>query len=247
MAVDRQSDAPVLRDAPLGDVQVAHDLHAADHAEHHAPLDLRRLDEHAVDAEAHAQLGPVGLQVDVRRALLDGLSDDLVDQPDDRRVVGGLAQLDDLGRTAVVVENVGPGDDVVKARQARDQALDVLAARDRRTDLLAGQQRDVIDRQDVGGIGHRDEQRALVDERDRDGLVALGGGDRDQVRRLHVGLEDAEIEVLEAVALGQRAREPVRRQRAVLDEDVLRHRASCAAPRRSRRRRARARRGRDRR
>ena len=45
----------------------------------------------------------VGLEVDVRRALLDGLGDDLVDELDDRRVVGGLAQVDDLGR-AVVVE-----------------------------------------------------------------------------------------------------------------------------------------------
>ena len=56
VAVDRQADATVLRHAPLGDVEVAHDLHAADDAEHHPPLHHRGLDEHAVDAEAHAQL-----------------------------------------------------------------------------------------------------------------------------------------------------------------------------------------------
>ena len=53
--------------------------------------------QHAVDAEAHAHLAAVGLEVDVGGALLDGLGDDLVDELDDRRVVGGLAQVDDLG------------------------------------------------------------------------------------------------------------------------------------------------------
>ena len=40
---------------------------------------------------------PVGREVDVGGALLDGLGDDPVDELDDRRVVGGLAQVDDLG------------------------------------------------------------------------------------------------------------------------------------------------------
>ena len=103
MAVDRQADATILRDAPLGDVEVAHDLHAADDAEHHPPLDRGGLDEHAVDPEAHAQLVAVGLEMDVRGALLDGLGDDLVDEPDDRRVVGRLAQVDDVGRALVLL------------------------------------------------------------------------------------------------------------------------------------------------
>ena len=46
-------------------------------------------------------------------------------------------------------------------------AADVLAAGDRRPHLVAGHQRDVVDDEDVAGIGHRDEHRALVDERDR--------------------------------------------------------------------------------
>ena len=72
-------------------------------------------------------------------------------------------------------------------------------------------QRDVVDREDVRRVGHRDEQRALVEERDRHRLVALGGRDRDEVRRGHVDLEDAEVEVVEAVALGDGARELVLR------------------------------------
>ena len=53
--------------------------------------------EHAVDAEADAQLAALGREVDVGRALLDGLGDDAVDELDDRGVVGGLAEVDDLG------------------------------------------------------------------------------------------------------------------------------------------------------
>ena len=92
-----QADAAVLRHAPLGDVEVAHDLHAADRAGDHPLGDRRRLLEHAVDAEAHAQLLAVGRQVHVRGADLDRLGDDLVDELDDRRLVAALAQLDDLG------------------------------------------------------------------------------------------------------------------------------------------------------
>ena len=43
------------------------------------------------------QLAADRLEVDVRRALVDALGDERVDELDDRRVVGGLAQVDDLG------------------------------------------------------------------------------------------------------------------------------------------------------
>ena len=43
------------------------------------------------------QLAADGLEVDVGGALVDALGDERVDELDDRRVVGGLAQVDDLG------------------------------------------------------------------------------------------------------------------------------------------------------
>ena len=46
-------------------------------------------------------------------------------------------------------------------------------------------------------------------EADRDRLVALRGGGVDQVRGRHVDLEDGQVEVVEAVALADRARELV--------------------------------------
>ena len=96
-AIDGEADAPVLGQAPLGDVELGHDLHARDHAGGHAPRDGGDVLQDAVDAQAHAHLVAVGGEVNVGGAALDGLGDDLVDELDDRRVLGGLAQVDDLG------------------------------------------------------------------------------------------------------------------------------------------------------
>ena len=134
-----------------------HDLHAADDAGDHAPRHGRGVLEHAVDAEAHAQLAAVGREVDVGRALLDGLGDDPVDELDDRRVVGRLAQVDDLGCACLLLLDEGGLHDVVEARQARDERGDVLARGDRRADLVAAHHRDVVDREHVRRVGHRDD------------------------------------------------------------------------------------------
>ena len=200
--------------------------------------------EHAVDAEAHAQLAPVGRQVDVGGAALDRLGDDLVDELDDRRVFGGLVQRDDLPAVFFdFLEHLGGlADDVFEPVQARDQRGDVVRRRDRDADLVAGHDRDVVDGEHVRGVGHRDEQRALVGERHRHRLVALGDGRADEVGGGHVDREDAEVEVVEAVALGQRAREPVLGERAVFEQHPLGRGAGRCASSRARRRPACARR-----
>ena len=161
LAVDREPDAAVLRHAALGDVEVAHDLHAADRAGDHPLGDRRRLLQHAVDAEAHAQLTPVGGEVHVGGARLHRLGDDLVDELDDRRLVAALAQLDDLGGAGRrLLLELGGLDDVVQARQAADQLDDVLARGDGRPHVVAGHHGDVVDRHDVARVGHREQQRA---------------------------------------------------------------------------------------
>ncbi len=115
-------------------------------------------------------------------------------------------QRDDLGAVVAVLEHFGGlADDVFEPVQARDQRGDVVRRRDRDADLVAGHDRDVVDREHVRRVGHRDQQRALVGERDRHRLVALGDGRADEVGRGHVDLEDAEVEVVEPVALGERA------------------------------------------
>ena len=86
--------------------------------------------EHAVDAEAHAHLAALGLEVDVRGALVDRLADDRVDELDDRRVVRGLADLGDL-RELLLADLDRLGDRVVEAAHPADQAGDVVRARPR--------------------------------------------------------------------------------------------------------------------
>ena len=160
-AVDVQRDAAVLGHAALGDVEVGHDLDARDHAGHEAPRHARGLAEHAVDAVAHDEVALDGLEVDVGGALLDALADERVHELDDRRVGGRLAQVDDLG-AVVLVDRLGD-DDLVEGVQALDERGDVLLGRDGGTHLVAAHQRDVVDGEDVAGIDHRDEQRAVVD------------------------------------------------------------------------------------
>ena len=54
---------------------------------------LHDLVEHAVDAEADAEHLLVRLDVDVARALADGVGQERVHQADDRRLLGGALEL----------------------------------------------------------------------------------------------------------------------------------------------------------
>ena len=167
-----------------------------------------------------------GLEVDVGGALVDALRDERVDELDDRRLVGGLAEVDDLRPL------VGDGlldDHVVDLVHAPDERADVLLRRDGGADLVAGHQRDVVDREHVARVDHRDEQRALVEEADGDGGVALRGRGGQQVGRGHVDAEGVEVDVVDAEALGDDPGELVRGQDAAVDEDLAR--APAAGPR----------------
>src|SRR3989442_1286436 len=84
-----EPDAPVLREALLGDVEVAEDLDARDDGGVEL-ADLARdvgLVEHAVDAVAHAELVVKRIDVNVAGAQLQGFGEDLVDELDDRCVL----------------------------------------------------------------------------------------------------------------------------------------------------------------
>ena len=95
LALDAHVDAPVLRQALLGDVHARHDLDAGDQRGLVA-LELRRhrrLVQDAVNAVADAQLVFRRLEMNVRRAVLERLPDDLVDELDD---AGFLVALGDF-------------------------------------------------------------------------------------------------------------------------------------------------------
>ena len=105
--------------------------------------------------------------MDVGGSELDRLGDDRVHELDDRRVLGGLAQVDDLGGAGLVLLLDRLLDGVIEAVQLGDQRGDVLARGDGRADLEPGHDGHVVDREHVGRVGHGHEQRAIVDERDR--------------------------------------------------------------------------------
>src|SRR3989449_925483 len=79
----------VLRLAALGDVELGHDLDPRDDGPPVGAGDLLMLGAAAVDAipDHRVLLGAVGLDVDVGRARLVGVHDDLVGEADDRAVV----------------------------------------------------------------------------------------------------------------------------------------------------------------
>ena len=110
--------------------------------------------------------------------------------------------------------------DLVEGVQALDERGDVLLGRDGRAHLVAGHQRDVVDGEDVARVDHRDQQRAVVEDLDRHRAVALGRARGQQVGGRHVDPEDAEVDLVDAEALGDDARELVGRQDAALDEHL---------------------------
>ena len=88
LGADGGGEASVLGESGFGDVEVGNDLEARDDGAVKLPGVGDDLAEVAVDAEAHAALGFLGLDVDVGGALADGEVDHLVDEGDDGVGVG---------------------------------------------------------------------------------------------------------------------------------------------------------------
>ena len=88
--------AAVLRQPALADVERGHDLDAAGDRGEQVLRHFQRLVQPAVDAVADPQAALGRLDVDVAGAFLDGVVDDVVDQPDDRRLAGDLLDVADV-------------------------------------------------------------------------------------------------------------------------------------------------------
>ena len=83
--VDGDLEAPVLGHAPLGDVELRHDLDARDHLlGYFIAGDRGHLHQHAVDAVAHHQPIGQGFEVHVAGARAQGVVERRVHQLDDR-------------------------------------------------------------------------------------------------------------------------------------------------------------------
>ena len=109
--------------------------------------------------------------MDVGRALVGGLADHRVDEPDDRRVLGVG---DEEVRRLVVLEVGRVVDPALHARPRPDAVGGLEQLRrvgDDRDDLAVGDHLEVVEREHVGRVGDRDAQHAVL-LLDRDRAVA---------------------------------------------------------------------------
>ena len=222
LTLDVQRHSPVLRDALLGDVHVGHDLDAADDARNHPLWDLGRLDKNAVDPEPDPHLTIATLEVDVRGAVVRRLAEDGVHELDHGRVVGRLAEVRQILEAPlgfVFLDRLRDGR--VKRVEPADQRLDVLGRRDGDPAHGTRDHLDVVDRDHVRRVGHREQHGVVGQEANRHGVVAAGGGRRDQVGGADVNLVGVEVEVEEAVALGDGAGELIRVDHPLLEKQRL--------------------------
>ena len=174
-AVDRQADAAVLRQALLGDVEVGHDLHAADDAVDHAARapwsrsastpSMRKRTRICVPSGARwmseAPCSTAWAMIWLT-SLMTGAS-----SADSRRSTISAVVLLGLHRRRSATTSSRRVSRLIRPAMSSREAT-------AGADLEAGHQRDVVDGQDVGRVGHRDEQRALAEER-RPGPPRSGG------------------------------------------------------------------------
>jgi len=218
-------DAAVLRDPPFRDVELRHDLDAGEDRRLQLKRGGRHLLEHAVDPEAHAQLPFVRLDVDVARTAPHRLGDEGVDELDDRGLVRAprrrefrllRRRLDDLDLVALhrlhdVSHRLG------LVVQAVDGPLDLPLGGDVDLHLVAGHELDVVDGEEVGGVGHGHAQRA-AGASDRHDLELARDLGRDHADDGRIDLDALEIDAGGLVKLGQELEEALLGEDAELDE-----------------------------
>ena len=167
------ADAPVLRQAALGDVQVGHDLEARDHRQGQVLGRRRHLVERAVHAVADLELGLERLEMNVAGAVLDRLEQDQVHEADDRglvgqarhhrRVVGDRHLADFLGDLLVraqLLEDVGDAL-VLLGVELLDGLLDLRRVGHHQLDVLLDDEAQLVDAAGVQRVHQGDLQRGI--------------------------------------------------------------------------------------
>src|SRR6185437_2092060 len=163
-------DAPILRDAALGDVQSRHDFQAGGQLSGQGHRGMRDLFQDAVHAQPDAKNFLVGLEVNIRGAAANGVQHHLVDEPDDGRV------FDIVATGALVIELLFAADGFegvqIHALLFReggylvvdlldglvDGLLQLVVLDDDGLDAEARLELDFVDRVQVGRVGDRQEQ-----------------------------------------------------------------------------------------
>jgi hypothetical protein len=226
-ALVRDRHPAVLGTAPLGDVDLGHDLEAGGHAVLDAPVGALHLVQHPVDPVPDGEVVLARLDVDVAGTVVHGLSDQQVDEPDDGGVAGlaldALGEHRDLARRVLLQRGGHLPQLVVGADEALERAGEGVPGNDDRLDHHVGEAGDVVDGDDVGRVDHPDHEfvRELLRQQlqrtpggrpqrggphlDRDQLVLAAQAARHEAGHGRVELGVGEVVVLVAALLRNRA------------------------------------------
>ncbi|MNM94699.1 hypothetical protein D3C81_1071160 [compost metagenome] len=165
LALHAQHDAAVLRQAAFGDVELGHDLDAADHCGGEVHRRAFAIDQHAVDAVTHLQAILERLDVDVGGAQFHRTLDQQVHQADDRRFGGQVTQVFDVVQRrgfAVGRFQDGAHRTAALAVPALDHFIHFAAQANDRRYVTTGGQRDSVARVGVLRVGHPQADAALL-------------------------------------------------------------------------------------
>ena len=197
-SADFDAHAAVLREAALGDVQIAHDLDSRGEGHLHVLGRRRHVHQRTVNAIAQADGLLEGLDVDIARAVFDGLHDDKIGQLNDGRLFrrgGQLVEIYFLRHFARNLQRVlvrfflrprlalGILDDVFHRVADGVQVVQLVEdgpfRGDHRHHVQPGEPFHVVERQDVQRVGHRQKQ-FVVQPRDGQHFMVGGHFARDQ-------------------------------------------------------------------
>jgi len=179
--------------------------------------------QHAIDPLADAQDRLVRFDVDVGGADLHGVLEQTLQQLDDGRVghVLGLDQARqiDVALAQFLVQFLGEGGDflgsTVDLVDGREQ---IRLAHHRLLDVGLELPGEFVVGEDVGGIGHADQQAAIGIALEGDGPVAAGQGLRDQTDRFRIVLIVAQVHEGHAQLFGEHLQQAILAEEAQLDE-----------------------------
>jgi hypothetical protein len=161
-ALELDVEAPVLRQPLLGDVQAAHQLQAQRHRGGDLGVGLGLHMQHAVDAEADAQLRSCGSMWMSEARTAQRFLEHRLQQAHHRRVLGaGALQAEQLAQLVLDPGDVGgellgqAGDVVARRVAALDQLQQLALGHRHQLQLALEQAADLVEARHVGRVGHR--------------------------------------------------------------------------------------------
>ena len=207
------AETAVLRNAALGDIELAHDLDARKDGGVPVLGDRRHgVVQHAVDAVLDGHFLVARFDVDIAGAPFERVEDRGVHQLDNRRDVAvGGGQLVDRERFVGVlfvaddVEREAFGDlfeNPLGLLGLLEQVGDLRERGDLDLQLLLEQHGQLVDQVQIAGVGERDVERAVLGV-DRYEVVPEHQVDRNGVEQVVIDADFAEVDKLAAVARGQ--------------------------------------------